>query len=478
MPTGSCTRIRRLAGRIAYDVRYELLSGDQLTPHRGVPARTRARLAGRCSALRSARPRSRRRLGCDQVVQAAAGTQVVSRRPGPVVLEAGPVNASLTSQRARAPGGGGPVARSGLRQAAGKCIPPFVFICLPAFVLANLLYDAMFHDQPGRSRTGTSTCSGTPGTPCCTATPPIRRPALPCSHTRTRSSIPRRRRSRWFRSRRSRSRRRPSCSRCCDRLDSRRPEDRRRPGLPLLRHRPPLGAVRRARRGRRGHPAARARRGSPLALPEPHARSGLGGRGPRDAQALPLAVPALARLHATAQGGADLACPDRGRDALPPGPSLGFASFRDYPNILNILTRLLEGKGYSLVSLGLSLGAGTTVSRALPWIVGGAALALIGLRGRERGADRLDIHRRDRRSVRALTDRVAALLRAALHPDRASSGRGCRGSGPSRSCSGCAAGRASTAPSGRRCTGITTLRSHPESGRRRSSSTACWSREP
>jgi alpha-1,2-mannosyltransferase len=67
---------------------------------------------------------------------------------------------------------------------------------------------------------------------------------------------------------------------------------------------------------------------------------------------------------------------------------LGFASFRDYPHILNILTHLLEGKGYSLVALGLSLGAGTGFSRALPWIVGGAAIGLIALRGRTAGADR------------------------------------------------------------------------------------------
>lgn len=67
---------------------------------------------------------------------------------------------------------------------------------------------------------------------------------------------------------------------------------------------------------------------------------------------------------------------------------LGFAGFLDYKNILSILTHLLEGKGYSLVALGLSLGAGTTVARALPWIVGGAALGLIALRGRAPGADR------------------------------------------------------------------------------------------
>jgi alpha-1,2-mannosyltransferase len=66
---------------------------------------------------------------------------------------------------------------------------------------------------------------------------------------------------------------------------------------------------------------------------------------------------------------------------------LGFAGFRDYPRVLNILTHLLEGKGYSLVALGLSLGAPTSVSRALPWIVGAAALGATAIRGRRPGAD-------------------------------------------------------------------------------------------
>jgi len=66
---------------------------------------------------------------------------------------------------------------------------------------------------------------------------------------------------------------------------------------------------------------------------------------------------------------------------------IGFDGLRSYEHVLQLLTKLLEGKGYSLVALGLSLGATTAVARALPFVVGGAALALIALRGRRPGAD-------------------------------------------------------------------------------------------
>lgn len=66
---------------------------------------------------------------------------------------------------------------------------------------------------------------------------------------------------------------------------------------------------------------------------------------------------------------------------------IGFAGLRSYPDMLRILTRLVEGKGYSLVSLGLALHAGPTASRAIAVLVGGGALALIALRGRRAGAD-------------------------------------------------------------------------------------------
>jgi hypothetical protein len=66
---------------------------------------------------------------------------------------------------------------------------------------------------------------------------------------------------------------------------------------------------------------------------------------------------------------------------------IGFAGLREYPDMLRILSRVLEGKGYSLVALGLSLGASRTVAEALPWLVGGAIVAVIALRGRRPGAD-------------------------------------------------------------------------------------------
>jgi glycosyl transferase family 87 len=66
---------------------------------------------------------------------------------------------------------------------------------------------------------------------------------------------------------------------------------------------------------------------------------------------------------------------------------IGFDGFRAYPDVLQILSRLLEGKGYTPVALALSLGAGTTVSRILPLLIGVPALAVLALRGRRPGAD-------------------------------------------------------------------------------------------
>jgi alpha-1,2-mannosyltransferase len=68
---------------------------------------------------------------------------------------------------------------------------------------------------------------------------------------------------------------------------------------------------------------------------------------------------------------------------------LGFAGLRTYSHVLSILTHLVEGKGYSLVALGLSLGATSPVARTLPWIVGGVLLVLIAVRARKPGNDAL-----------------------------------------------------------------------------------------
>ena len=66
---------------------------------------------------------------------------------------------------------------------------------------------------------------------------------------------------------------------------------------------------------------------------------------------------------------------------------IGFAGLRAYPHLLDLLSRVLEGKSYSLVALGLSLGAGATAARALAIVVGIACLALIAWRGRASGSD-------------------------------------------------------------------------------------------
>jgi alpha-1,2-mannosyltransferase len=66
---------------------------------------------------------------------------------------------------------------------------------------------------------------------------------------------------------------------------------------------------------------------------------------------------------------------------------IGFEGLRSYPELLRILTRLVEGKGYSLVSLGLALHAGSATSRAVAVLIGCSALALIAVRGRRPGAD-------------------------------------------------------------------------------------------
>ena len=69
--------------------------------------------------------------------------------------------------------------------------------------------------------------------------------------------------------------------------------------------------------------------------------------------------------------------------------AIGFRGFGDYPDELRVLNHLLQGKGYSLVAAGLSLGAGRTVAEALPWVVGACLLAVVALRGRRAASDRL-----------------------------------------------------------------------------------------
>ena len=66
---------------------------------------------------------------------------------------------------------------------------------------------------------------------------------------------------------------------------------------------------------------------------------------------------------------------------------LGFAGLRSYPHVLRVLSRTVEGKGYSLSALGLSLDASRGVADLLPWLAGAVLLALVAVRGRHPGAD-------------------------------------------------------------------------------------------
>jgi hypothetical protein len=66
---------------------------------------------------------------------------------------------------------------------------------------------------------------------------------------------------------------------------------------------------------------------------------------------------------------------------------IGFAGLRGYPHLLELLSRVLEGRSYSLVALGLALGAGANAARALAAAVGLACLLLIAWRGHGSGSD-------------------------------------------------------------------------------------------
>ena len=82
---------------------------------------------------------------------------------------------------------------------------------------------------------------------------------------------------------------------------------------------------------------------------------------------------------------------------------LGFAGFRSYPHVLSVLTRLLEGKGYSSSRSG-SRWVPATVAERSP----GSSAGRLGSRRASRptpGRRRLDVHRRDGSRVRAVADR-------------------------------------------------------------------------
>ena len=66
---------------------------------------------------------------------------------------------------------------------------------------------------------------------------------------------------------------------------------------------------------------------------------------------------------------------------------LGFHGFLEYPRVMSLLTNLLDGKGYSLVALGRSLGSTPREAEALAFVVGGLLLGAIALRGRRSGTE-------------------------------------------------------------------------------------------
>ena len=66
--------------------------------------------------------------------------------------------------------------------------------------------------------------------------------------------------------------------------------------------------------------------------------------------------------------------------------AIGFRGLSEYPELVRRLTSVVEGRGYSLVALGLQLDLPHGVARALPWLVGLALLGWAALAAR-RGAD-------------------------------------------------------------------------------------------
>jgi hypothetical protein len=67
--------------------------------------------------------------------------------------------------------------------------------------------------------------------------------------------------------------------------------------------------------------------------------------------------------------------------------AIGFAGLRGYPHLLSLLSDVLQGRGYSLVALGLSLGVSPGMARVLAAVVGVACLALVAWRSRTTDAD-------------------------------------------------------------------------------------------
>ncbi|MBD0328522.1 MAG: DUF2029 domain-containing protein [Thermoleophilia bacterium] len=70
-----------------------------------------------------------------------------------------------------------------------------------------------------------------------------------------------------------------------------------------------------------------------------------------------------------------------------PWALIGFDGLRDYPELLRVLTEVLQWKGYSVAALGLSLGLGAGAAKALSYALGAALLAGALVLGRGRDGD-------------------------------------------------------------------------------------------
>ena len=63
---------------------------------------------------------------------------------------------------------------------------------------------------------------------------------------------------------------------------------------------------------------------------------------------------------------------------------LGFAGLSEYPKLLSALATTVQGRGWSTVALGLSLGLSAATAKTVAFLLGGAALAVISLAPREK----------------------------------------------------------------------------------------------
>jgi hypothetical protein len=76
--------------------------------------------------------------------------------------------------------------------------------------------------------------------------------------------------------------------------------------------------------------------------------------------------------------------------ALAGWAALGFAGLADYPQLLSLLSELLQEKGYSPIALAMSLGASESAARIIAVTLGAGALVATVLLGRRRG-ERADL---------------------------------------------------------------------------------------